>query len=318
MFIDFVARKIREMTQTEEGKYESPDLTALAEHITLHGIISVARQKNPDSIVWCTLGDGSLISMTYEREQDVVAWSKHPIGGNGFCQSVAVLPGATEDIVYLSVKRTINGAEKVYLEKMAPRVFEKIEDAVFLDSSITVENTTPFNEITGLEHLEGEKVSVLASGVMLTEGDPPVETELGDGVVYTGLTVDSGAITLPTGITATKATVGLPFTAKLRPMRIVIGDSMGSEVRVSELVISVQNTGSLKYGLNPDNLIDVDLNDIRWRDKNDSTIDGLFSGEVVVSCPGGFDSLVPIYIVTDSPLPLTIRCIIPRLERTGR
>lgn len=301
MFVDFVARKIREMTFVDP-KYESPDLTALAEHITLHGITTIARQKNPDSIIWCTLGDGSLISMTYEREQDVVAWAKHPI--DGFVQSVAVLPGATEDTVYLSVERTINGADKVYLEKLASRVFETKADCHFADCGITV-SVDDSDEITGLEHLAGEKVAVLAGGVVIYDGteDESVVSEL-------------GVLTLPETITAAKVHIGIPYPSKLRPMRIIVGDSMGSHVRVAELVISLYNTGALKYGVNENNLIDVDLNDVRWN--NTCKIKGLFTGEVVVSVPGGFDPLVPIFIVNDAPLPLTVRAIVPRIERTGR
>jgi hypothetical protein len=40
----------------------------------------MAYQRNPDSIIWATLGNGDLISCTYVREQDVVAWALHPIG----------------------------------------------------------------------------------------------------------------------------------------------------------------------------------------------------------------------------------------------
>ena len=81
LFVDFVGRKVREMTYSEERqKFMSPDLTALAEDITEGGITSLAHQRNPDSIVWSTLADGTLLSMTYEREQNVVAWAKHKFG----------------------------------------------------------------------------------------------------------------------------------------------------------------------------------------------------------------------------------------------
>ncbi|MDD5458400.1 MAG: hypothetical protein PHF37_03300, partial [Phycisphaerae bacterium] len=189
LFVDFVSRKLREMTYVDP-KYESPDLTALAEHITLNGITSIARQKNPDSILWMTLGDGSLISMTYERDQNVVAWAKHPLGGNGYAQSVCVIPGASEDVIYLSVARTLTGdtvywegeevywedvlvtdyiGEVVYIEKMAPRVFTTIEDAFFVDCGITFESETPTSTITGLDHLDGETVKVLGDGVVLDD-----------------------------------------------------------------------------------------------------------------------------------------------------
>lgn len=303
IFIDYVARKIREMTyEGSNEKYVSPDLTALAEHITLHGITTVARQKNPDSIIWCSLGDGSLISMTYEREQDVVAWAKHPI--DGLVQSVAVLPGATEDVVYVSVQREINGETKVYLEKLAPRVFETKQQAFFVDCGVTV-SVYASDQIFGLDHLAGERVACVAGGEVIYDG-----TEEESEVSVAGI------LNLPEEITESVVHVGLPYTSVLQPMRIVIGDSMGSTMRVSELVVSLFSTGAVKYGLDLDNLYEVDLSDNRWT--NTSKIDGLFTGEVVLAMEGGFDPLTPIYIVSDSPLPMSVRCITPRIMRTGR
>lgn len=79
LFVDFVGRRVREASYSgNKDKYIATDLTALAEHITESGITSIAFQKNPDPILWCTRSDGTLLSMTYEREQDVVAWSRHP------------------------------------------------------------------------------------------------------------------------------------------------------------------------------------------------------------------------------------------------
>ncbi|MEE9529112.1 MAG: hypothetical protein V3V88_03585, partial [Dehalococcoidia bacterium] len=89
IFVDSVARKIREYTWSEgKQKYTSPDLTALAEDITSGGITSMAVQRNPDSILWFTIANSPyLISMTYEREQDVVAFAEHPLGGSGIVES---------------------------------------------------------------------------------------------------------------------------------------------------------------------------------------------------------------------------------------
>ena len=83
LFVDFVGRKLREMSSVGDSfdvKYSSPDLLLLAEHITLAGgITTMAYQRNPDSIIWATLADGTLISCTYDKDQDVVAWARHPL-----------------------------------------------------------------------------------------------------------------------------------------------------------------------------------------------------------------------------------------------
>ena len=80
LFVDPVGRKLRELTlDGGKDKYVAPDLTSLAEDITESGIVAIAHQKNPDSIVWAVTADGGLKSMVYEREQQVVAWSQHPM-----------------------------------------------------------------------------------------------------------------------------------------------------------------------------------------------------------------------------------------------
>lgn len=305
LFVDFVGRKIREMVYSDADRaYVAPDLTALAEHITYSGITSIAYQKNPDSILWATLDDGSLRIMPYDREQNVIAWAKVPIGGTSVeVQSVCVTPGADEDTITISVKRTINDADTIYIEQLASRTFTAIEDCFFVDSGITVENSPASATLTGLTHLVAETVTVL-----------------GDGVKYTPTAVvnASGEVTISTAVE--KAQVGLSKDSLLQPMRIVLGGqggtSMGSITRVNELVISFLNTGAAKYGSSESDLYSIDFTDNRWT--NSCEITGLFTGEVTVSMPGGFDPLNPIIITSDGPMPCTVRAIVPRIDQTGR
>ena len=78
LFVNTVGLKVHECSyEGNKDKYLAKDLTALAEHITEGGITSMAFQRNPDPILWCTRDDGTLLSMTYEREQNVVGWARH-------------------------------------------------------------------------------------------------------------------------------------------------------------------------------------------------------------------------------------------------
>jgi len=82
LFLDYVRRKVREFRLSEGYSDEYPlptDLTTLAEHITESGLVAMAHQRNPDSILWSVRDDGVLLSMSYEREQNVVAWARHPM-----------------------------------------------------------------------------------------------------------------------------------------------------------------------------------------------------------------------------------------------
>lgn len=304
LFVDFVGRKIREMTYSEEhGKHVAPDLSALAEHITYSGITSIAHQKNPDSIIWCTLTDGSLLSMTYERDQNVVAWADHPI--DGLVQSVCVIPGSAEDEVWLTIKRTMtsvnSGVFVIYIERMASRTFTDIDDCFFVNSGRTITHKTAQTTIAGLLHLEGETVALL-----------------GDGVDLSTYTVSSGIITA--SVAVTKAQVGLAYTSKLEPMKPTVSTQMGTSAAsitaVHEMGVSLLNSAGVTCGASDSALYDIDLDDARW--VNLTEIDDLFTGTVTVAIDGGFSLEQPLIISTASPLPCTVRALIPRMDVTGR
>lgn len=305
LFVDLVRRKLRALIYSKKiQKYIPVDLTVLAEHITSSGIVGIAHQRNPDSILWCWLKDGSLISVTYEPEQNVIAWATHPI--DGIVQSVCVIPKADEDEIWLSIQRTINEADVVYIEKMMPRNFgTDLEDAFFVDCGITYEGA-PTSTISGLGHLEGKTVKVL-----------------GDGVVFDDAVVASGQITTKlNGITTkvSKAQVGLGSQYKLEPMKPIVGEGISSStasiVSVKEMGISLLNSAGVKYGASDSALYDIDLDDARW--KNTSEIDGCFTGTVAVAIDSGYSLEAPLIISGDSPLPCCVRALIPKLEKTGR
>lgn len=83
LFLQKQRKKIREFTyQFENDAYAAPDMTLLSEHVTGTGIVDVAYAQEPESIYWAVRDDGTLLGMTYQREEDIVAWHRHIIGGN--------------------------------------------------------------------------------------------------------------------------------------------------------------------------------------------------------------------------------------------
>ena len=87
LFLQRASRKLRELVYNfNSDSYVAPDLTILAEHITDGGLTEFAYQQEPDSIVWAVRSDGVLLGMTYRREEEVVGWHRHVIGGvSGAC-----------------------------------------------------------------------------------------------------------------------------------------------------------------------------------------------------------------------------------------
>ncbi len=213
LFLQRSRRKLREHRfDIDSEGFKSEDLTVLAEHITdggtSGGVTQLARVKDPEPIVWATRGDGVLLSMTYENEQDVVAWARHIFGGafstgNAVCDSVAAIPhpDLDRDQVWVIVKRTINGATKRFVELIENKM--SLSDHypdMQVDSGLTYSGAAVAT-ISGLDHLEGETVDIVANGAVR-----PTQV------------VTAGAIS---GLdpTVTQAEVGLAFESELVTLR---------------------------------------------------------------------------------------------------
>ena len=300
IFVDYVARKVREYTWSEDKlKYVTPDLTALAEDITSGGITSLAVQKNPDSIIWFTISNSPyLISMTYEREQNVVAFAEHPLGGDGIAESVCVTPSTSEDVITLIVKRTINSSTVRFIEEMQPRNWGSTTSAAnsfFVDAGVV---DTGGDTTIEVAHLEEEELAVLV-----------------DGAVQASKTVSNGIITIDEA--GDRVVAGIPYTYQVSPMRLDVmtskGTTSGSVKNIPELVISFFATMNAQVGDG------TDIYDIDWRTTEDyDSPPALFTGMKTVAFDGGFSTEDNIVISGSDPLPATVRALIPRIEVTGR
>jgi hypothetical protein len=141
IFVQKGGQRLREFMYSEErGGYISPDLTQLADHIGAKGFKELAWQRSPRSILWCVMNDGELCSLTLDRNSNIVAWARHPT--DGLVESAAVIPGTDEDVVYLLVKRTIDGSAAKYVEKlMTINRPVDADDYFFVDCGLTILNT---------------------------------------------------------------------------------------------------------------------------------------------------------------------------------
>jgi hypothetical protein len=151
LFVQRALRKVRELAYVfEDDGFRAPDLTLVSEHISRSGIVEMTYQTEPQSLLWCTLTDGTLICLTYERDQKVVGWSRHVLGGQSDAgtaqtkvESVAVIPNTngTADELYIVVQRYINGATRRYIEYLKPHWEESNdpEDAFFVDCGLSLD-----------------------------------------------------------------------------------------------------------------------------------------------------------------------------------
>ena len=298
-------RKIREFKfvgDVNTGGYSAPDMTILAEHVTEGGLVQMAFQQEPDSVVWCIREDGTLLGLTYRREEEVVAWHKHVIGGQfgsgqAVVESIATLPTDTgEDELFMIVKRTINSVTKRYIEKM--KVFDFGDDATtafFVDSGLSYSGSAT-TTLSGLYHLEGETLQVL-----------------GNGATHPDETVSGGGITLD--YSSTKAAVGFGYDSTMQTLRIesgsVDGTSQGKPKRVHGITVRFFETVGAEVGNDSG---EVDRIFFRDSSMDMDTAVPMFTGDKDIEFPGGFDDDDRVYIKQGQPLPLTVLAFYPRMN----
>jgi hypothetical protein len=115
------------------GGYQVSDISILSRHLfTGYGIASWCFAEDPWSLIWVVRSDGTVLSCTFHREQQLVAWTRHAIAG-GTVLEVCSIPEGYEDGVYFLVRR----GSSIHLERLATRVVEDVRDAICLDSSVT-------------------------------------------------------------------------------------------------------------------------------------------------------------------------------------
>lgn len=288
----------------ERNKHVKQRMTQLADHLFSGGIKQVAVARSPDTVLYCVMNDGRLLSFTYDREQGVVAWAEHTT--DGLFESVSVIYGGdlNADEVWFVIKRTINSVDVRYVESFhqdtARMRFEtEFNELCYCDCSILVTNVSPATVITGLTRLEGEAVVVVA-----------------DGVVITGKTVSGGSITLTTA--ATNVRVGLAYTATLQGMPLELqlqdGSSMNRLQRSAKAMVLTLNSNGFEHNADP-----LD-NSLQWYSNGDlSDIGNLHTRvtrtEVTVASRHGYET--DLTLRSAAPLPLNVLAIIYTNEYFG-
>ena len=285
------------------------DLCIFARHLfeQRRTITRVAYQQVPDSIVWVVRSDGTLLGLTYVKEQDVLAWHRHTTGASGLFEDVCVVPETNEDALYVIVSRVIDGERRRYVERLESRDIRSAffsTDAFFVDSGLTYSGS-PADALTGLESLEGEVVAVLGDGEVVFDGDPN-KTE------SAGFIVTNGALALPAEYSVIHVGLRIP-TPDLETLDL---DVQGAPLRdkrkrIAQLNLLVERSSrSFKAGPDEDNLRQFDR--MSW-EGNDTE----FTGQLELSLTSEFTPYGRVLIRQTDPLPITINGIIPVVEVGG-
>lgn len=294
--------KVRQLTYSFElDTWVSDDLTVVAEHVLRQGTRGkkTAMQYEPTPLYWVMLENGTLACLTYDREQEILAWSRHQIAGtNAAVESIcaAPAPGGLVDYLYMVVKRTVNGSTVRHIERVDDEFTSSSKsDMYYVDAG----GTTPGKltivnigggqyRVDGLTWLINENVSVLADGVALSG---------------TFTVNGSGQITI-TGTVPTKVAVGLNYTSRIKSLPIEAGSqhgtAQGKMKRLVRLDIRVWNSVGMKFGPKT-----TDLMTHTFDAGNLATKDYEATGNT------GYDPESLYFVVQDTPVALNIVALMP-------
>lgn len=329
LFVQRALRKVYDFKfEFERDGYVARDVTILADHIGRGGIEQIVYQQDPDSIAWCVRSDGKLLALTYKPDQGVIGWTRHILGGvfgsgDAVVENIATIPGVADsgqtldsderNELWAIVKRTINGATTRYIE-FVERAFEgpirhdydsdgawksavisEQQDAFYVDSGLTYDGAAT-TSITGLDHLEGETVKVLA-----------------DGAIHPDKTVSSGAITLDYSVSKVQA--GLGYNHTYKSLKLAQGARAGTAVgkvkRIHSVTFVLLDTATFQFGKDLDSLQNVEFRVVA--DAMDTAVP-LFTGEKNRDFNGQYDRDARIHVQSNAPLPFAVLAIAPELK----
>jgi hypothetical protein len=189
LYVQARGNQVRNLVPRNSDGYSGTDLSRTAQHmLNRYTIVAWAYQEIPHSIVWLVRNDGKMLSLTYDRESNVVAWATHDTDGE--VESVCAVQEETEDAIYVVTKRVINAQTRRFVERLANRLEL---NPVLLDASVTVTasavDAVSVDVSDGLVSGGGVSTATLFFGVGPSVcpaiGDQISMTYLGDTAVWT-------------------------------------------------------------------------------------------------------------------------------------
>lgn len=238
-------RQIIPRTASDSEEWSAANLNTLADHLIdpEEEIIQFAVQNSPISALWAVISDGTLIGLTFERDQNIFAWHRHDFGEGHIFTSVAVVPDADKDFVYFNKWATLDPAsgpdiQSYQILRFHNEVLDRNwSDAAYVDSYVNQVLTLVTNTaevITGLTHLIG------LSPVVYNKDNKYQ-------VTHTAIVSDAGELTIPYAAIAGGGSgnyrIGLPFTSQLQMMRFDVplrdGTSQGRKWKTNRVRVKL-------------------------------------------------------------------------------
>lgn len=202
LFVSRSGSQLREFLYTDvEQAYQANDLTVLASHI-LDRPVDMDFDKT-NRLLHAVNADGRLATLTVYRDEQVNAWTTQTTIGT--FKSVA----------------TVGDEVFVLIERAGGYFIEVFDRQLHVDSGLLGTSATPTSHWSGIGHLEGQWVAVVA-----------------DGAYLGALRVSGGAVSLPQP--ARTVQLGLPFTHVVEPLPPAAPDGGPLLSRLRPIAINLQ------------------------------------------------------------------------------
>lgn len=316
------------------GSAVGEDLSTTAEHL-LRGkkITAWAYQQTPDPVVWMLTNWGTLVSVTYDRQQGILGWARHDIAdGTDTITSIVCVPEEAEslefdtaiatprDVVYALVLR----GTSYHLERMSDRDHIDLWGRLYVDGGkttrdsfnpLTVAGSAGSYTLTGLSHLNGRGVSLVGSYL---DGDL-IRTVVLASPATTLRTVSGGAISITDAEQATYDDfyAGLPITCDLETLDIdtVDGRTLKEKaINITRLGMWVEESRSFYAGPQQpvasvlDGMARIALEDASQAPLTSEDGTGYVEGNLL----GRFAKSGRVFVRHVEPTPLTVLSVMPQ------
>ncbi len=172
----------------EDNAMKPVNRTVLVEHLTrTNRIVAMALQNYPDSVVWFVLEDGTLATFTYERNEEVYAWSRGRVDGARVLDvvSLGTVTDGVGDRTYTDLVFVVESASGEASAQYLARMDASYADTVGGVASPVVATLRTLRPESQERTLAGVKKNVKDVLLRLYEtGSVKVVSTRGDGVVH--------------------------------------------------------------------------------------------------------------------------------------
>lgn len=295
--------------------YTGKDISVMSSHL-FYGfqLLEWAWAEEPFKVAWAVRNDGTLLSLTFQAEQELIAWTHRDTQGS--YKSIAAITETTTTIgainaVYVVVSRTINGITVQFIERFAEQFYPNgVTDAWQVDAGLQYNGAATLS-FTGANHLP------LTDIVGLATDDQGNVTDFNATVSSTG-TFSLPAPPAPaTGYT--RVTAGLSYVGQITTLGIDTGEPtiQGKMKLLPQVTVRVKDTIGLEIGtdFDPNNLVDMEDTIIGnvGKDTNEIVTTAMFTGDALQALDPKWQVPGQYCIQSEDPWPATILGLIPQL-----